>query len=119
MDDQEPWYDLPKLTVKMSQLGGVLSKLVELKRITDGSLGMKPPEAEQFFGKKSYFNAIGSHSAYINSQLKELDLKHLKPNSKNQIVQSSIYLQFKTKTRLKSCTLGLNFVRDFSPGGRK
>ena len=104
----------------MPQLGDVLSKVVELKRITDGSLGMKPPKAEQFFEKKSCFNAIGSHSAFVHSHLKELDLKHLKPNSKNQIVQSSIYLQFKTKTRLKSCTLGLNFVRDLAQvGGSK
>ena len=37
-----------------------------------------------------------------------------KPNEKNQIVQSSFYLQFKSKMRLKSYILGLNFVSDLA-----
>ena len=73
----------------MSNLGDVLSKLVQLKRITDGGLKAKPPAAGgywgprakppaasrffcSFFGKKSYFNAIGSHFARVQSHLKEL-----------------------------------------------
>ena len=36
-------------------------------------LGAKPPEAEQFFVKKSYFNAIRSRSACVCSHLKKLD----------------------------------------------
>ena len=57
----------------MSQLGDVLSKLVLLKRITDGGLVAKPTEAGQFYGKTSYLNAIGSHSTCAKSHLKELD----------------------------------------------
>ena len=73
MKDQKLLSRLPKLKVKMSKLGDVLSKLMLLKRITEGGLGVKPPEAEQFFEKTSYFNAIGIHSALILSYLKELD----------------------------------------------
>ena len=50
--DQKLLSDLPKLKVKMSKLGDVLSKLVLLKRITDGGLGAKLPEAYRFFWKK-------------------------------------------------------------------
>ena len=42
----------------------------------DGGLGAKPPTAGRFlkvFGKKSYFNPIGSHFASVHSDLKELD----------------------------------------------
>ena len=54
----------------------MLSKLLELKRITDGDLGAEPQAirgfesvgaklsaAGQFFEIKSYFNGIGSHFA--------------------------------------------------------
>ena len=43
-------------------------------------LGAKPPAVGQFFGKKSYFNAIVSHFAYVWSHLKALDFWHLKVN---------------------------------------
>ena len=33
------------------------------------------------------------------------------------MVQSSLYLQFKSKTRLKSCSLVLNFVSDLAQVG--
>ena len=66
----------------MSNLEGGLSKLVELKRITDGGPGAKPPAAWQIFviifWKKSCFNAIGSHFLHVQSHLKELDFYHLK-----------------------------------------
>ena len=39
----------------MSKLADVLSKLVLLKRTTDGGLGAKPPEAERFFEKNKLF----------------------------------------------------------------
>ena len=42
------------------------------KRITDGGLGALLPEAEQFFEKTSYFNAIGIHFALVLSYLEEL-----------------------------------------------
>ena len=38
-----------------------------------GGLGAKPPAVGQFFGKKSYFNAIGSHFASVQSHLKALN----------------------------------------------
>ena len=43
------------------------------KRITEEGLGAKPTEAERFFEKTSYFNAIGIHFARVLSHLKELD----------------------------------------------
>ena len=45
-------------------MGDIVSKLVWLKRITDGGFGAKPPAAGEFFvifWKNSYFNANGSH----------------------------------------------------------
>ena len=60
----------------MSNLGDVLSKLALLKCVTDGGyegLGAKPPAEGRFFEKKSYFNAIGSHFARVQSHFKELD----------------------------------------------
>ena len=60
----------------MSELEDVLSKLVYLKRVTEGS-GAEPTLAGGFgfviFWKKSYFNAIESHFARVQSHLKELD----------------------------------------------
>ena len=56
----------------MSGIGDVLSKIVQLKCITE-ECGGKAREAVRFFGKTSYFNTIGSHSARAQSHLKELD----------------------------------------------
>ena len=61
----------------MSELGDALNKLVYLKRVTDGGLGAKPAAAGRFIvilWKKSYFNAIESHFAHVQSFLKELDV---------------------------------------------
>ena len=85
----------------MSNLGDVLSKLVKLVYSnvsqTRVDVGAKHPAAGRFlyvFGKKSYFNAIGSHFAHVHTHLNELDFQYLKANQKNLIVQSSFYLQF-------------------------
>ena len=60
--------------MKTSELGDVSSKLLQIKRITNGGLRAKPlSDFLQFFGKISYFNAIGSHFARAQSHLKELD----------------------------------------------
>ena len=82
--DQKLLSGLPKLKGKMSKLRDVLSKLVLLKRITDGGLrpqlpkalgglGQNPPKAERVFDKTSYFNAIEIHSSHAQSYLKELN----------------------------------------------
>ena len=88
--------------MKMSKLEDVLSKLVLLKRVTDGGLGAKPPAMGWSYGlyagygylvarppapgrffvilwKKIYFNAIGPISIYfyfarVQILLKELDV---------------------------------------------
>ena len=72
----------------MSNLEDLLSKLVQLKRNTDGGLraespaaggyvrlGAKPPAARRFFviRKNNNFNAIGSHLARVQNHLKEID----------------------------------------------
>ena len=67
-----------------------------LKRITDRDLGAGPsasggfggpaPSRWAIFWKKSYFNAIGSHFARVQSRLKALDFRHLTANRKNRIV---------------------------------
>ena len=36
----------------------------------------------EFFWKKSYFNAIGSHFARVQNHLKEVDYQHVKANRK-------------------------------------
>ena len=74
----------------MSELGKVLSKLAQVKRITNGALGAKPPAAWRFvviFGKKTYFNAVGSHFARVQNHLKELDFE-----SKLKKLNCSIFL---------------------------
>ena len=74
----------------MSNFGDVLRKVVYLKRSTGGGLGAQPPAARgfgglgakppavgrffvSFFEKNSYFNAIESHLARVQSHLKELN----------------------------------------------
>ena len=89
-----------------------------------GGLGSKPPAAGRFFvifwKKKLSVNTIGSQFARIQSHLKVLYFWHLKANWKNKVVQSFFCLQFKSKTRSKSCILGLNFVSDLAHvGGSK
>ena len=65
----------------MSKLGDVLSKLVQIKRITNGGLGVQPPAAGDYeclgakpsttrqffviFWKKSYFNAIMDDISHV------------------------------------------------------
>ena len=55
-----------------------------------GAWGRSPPNPWasfcNFLKKKSYFNAIGSHFASVQSHLKALDFWHLKANWKNRIV---------------------------------
>ena len=66
--------------MQISNFGNVLRKLVQLKGITDGGLGAGPPAAGGFVGrffvifftKQSYFNAIESHFASVQSHLKAL-----------------------------------------------
>ena len=50
-----------------------MSELVLLKRITDGVLGAKLPAAGRFFEKQAILSAIGSHSARVQSHLKQLN----------------------------------------------
>ena len=111
--------------VQISNFGDRLRKVVYLKRSTDGGLGAEPPAARGFgglgakppavgrfflfFGKKSYFNAIESHFARFQSYLKALNFWNLKPNWKDKITWCSFNLQFKSKIRLTSCILVLNF----------
>ena len=60
----------------MCKLGDVLSKLVQLKRITHGGLWAKPPTAGRFFKffkKTIHFNAVASQFARVWSHSKELD----------------------------------------------
>ena len=72
--------------MQISNFGKVLRKLVQLKGIANGGLGAgssaaggfgglgaKPTAVGRFsviFGKKSYFNAIESHFASVQSHLK-------------------------------------------------
>ena len=52
----------------MSALGNMLSKLEEVKLITNRGLGTEPPAAGgygQFLDKNNYFNVIESHFARV------------------------------------------------------
>ena len=58
----------------MSELGNVLSKLVQLRCIINGGLGAKLlSDFLRFVEKISYFNAVGSHFARAQSHLEEPD----------------------------------------------
>ena len=75
----------------------------------------KPPAVGRFFEIKSYFNVIGSQFAPVQSHLKELYLKSQLQSFKTQL--KNLIVQFKSKTRLKSCILGLSFVSDLAQVG--
>ena len=67
----------------MHQAGAAASKLVKLKRTTDGGLGAEPPAAGQFFitiWKKKLSNAFKSHFARVHSHSKKQDFQHLNTN---------------------------------------
>ena len=57
-----------------------------LKRITEEGLGAKPTEAERFFEKTSYFNAIGIHFTRVLSYMKELHFNIWKPIEKIKLL---------------------------------
>ena len=63
----------------MSKLGDVLSKLVYLKRITDGHLGAEPQAAGDFL-KKIAFLMPWITIRTFSEPFEELDFKHLKAN---------------------------------------
>ena len=69
----------------MPKAGDASSKLMLVKRITDGGLGAKPPASARFlllFGKNSYFTAIGSLFARVQS-LEKTRFLTLKSRLKN------------------------------------
>ena len=103
MENQKPWPGVWRkqdfaegrgLTPqdKMSESTEALSKLMQLKRITDGGLMGDPSR-----WKSSYFNAIKSHFAVLRPFEKPKVLAFTS-QLKNKVVQSSFYLQFKFKT---------------------
>ena len=53
-----------------------MSKVEDVCEQSDGALRAKPPATGWFFVifEKSYFDAIGSHFARVQSNLKELDI---------------------------------------------
>ena len=59
----------------MSELGDALSKLVELKRTTDGGLWAAPSRRTIYCNswKRCNFNAIGLPFARVQNHLNELD----------------------------------------------
>ena len=85
-----------------------MSKLVQLKRITDGAA---PPLAvprffEFFFGKIAIFDTFWITFCVFSESFKKS--KYLRFES--QLKKFLSLLQVKFKTRLESCILGLNFV---------
>ena len=82
--DQKMWpglagsQDFAEQRGKMSKLGDVLSRLMQVKSITDGGLGESPspleamgvwgvklPQPLAIFGKNNLFNVIESHFARV------------------------------------------------------
>ena len=63
--------------------------------------------------------SFDSHFARFLSYLKELNFQGLKADWKNEIVQSSFYLQSKSKTRLKPRIFGVNFISDLALVGKQ
>ena len=100
----------------------MVSKLVQLKRVTNGAWGRshKPPEAMgvcgrntqplgnflKVFGKNGYLNAIWITFRTVSEPFERTKFLRFE----NQLNKSLSLLQVKSKTRLKSFILGLNFV---------
>ena len=67
----------------MLQLGGMLSKKMQFKYITDGGLGAKPPATGQFFEKITILTSLGSHFE-----------RFLRPLERTKLLRLKIYLKF-------------------------
>ena len=104
--------------MKTSDLRYALSKLELLKRITDGSLGAESPAAGGYEGEVPscwtiFCNSLEKNTIYwhwitfrtCSKKFESTRFLTFQSQLKNLIVQSSFYLQFKSKTRLKSCIL--------------
>ena len=112
------WTKSYKNFKKSFEMGDVANKLVWLKRITDGDLEKEPSEAWRFcviFGKNNYFNGTMITFCTFFEPFEITKFCDLKDKKK---FFSIFYLQVKSKSRLNSCILGLNFVSDLKAGSR-
>ena len=107
----------------MSKLGDVVSKLVQLKCVTDGTWrwSHQLPETMGVWGRSSqplgdFLSVSGKKNGYFNASWITFHMfsepfkrtKFLRFES--QLNKSLPLLQVKSKIRLKSCILWLNFV---------
>ena len=107
--DQKPWPGLAlneeflkgerlnqKLKIKIFELGDVCKQTSLLKRIADRGLGPKPQllgNCFTIFGKKSYFNAIGSHFVGVQEPFERTRFLTLESRLKKiKLFQTSFYL---------------------------
>ena len=77
MEDQKPWPGLA-LNREFSKGRGLKPKVTNENILYSnvsqtGIWGRSPPSLGDFFEKKSYFNAFGSHFACVQNHLKEVD----------------------------------------------
>ena len=99
-----------KLQVKifsiLSKLVNVVSKLVQLKHVTEKARGRSPQSLGDFLEKNGYFNAILITIRTFSEPFKRSKFLMFESRLKKTLS----LLQVKSKTCLKSCILGLNFV---------
>ena len=88
----------------------MVSKLVQLKHVTEGAWGRSPQAAGGFFviflEKNGYFNAIRITFCTFSEPFETTKFLMFE----SQLNKSLPLLHVKSKTRLKSCILGLSFV---------
>ena len=83
-----------------------MSKLVQLKHVTEGAWGRSTQLLVNFLEKNGYFNAIRITFRTFSELFERTNFLMFESQSKKSLP----LLQLRSKTRLKSCILGLNFV---------
>ena len=84
----------------------MVNKLLQLKSITDGGLYRRSPHLLGIFRKNSYFNAIWITFRTFSEAFERTQFLRFE----SQLKKFLPLLQVKSKIRLKSCILGLNFA---------
>ena len=82
-----------------------MSKLVQLKHVTEGEWGQSPQPLDDFLEKNGYFNAIWITFRTFSEPFEKTKFLMFE----NQLKKSLPLFQVKSKTRLKSCILGVKF----------
>ena len=83
-----------------------MSKLVPLKHVTEGAWRQSPQPLRDFLEKNGYVNAIRITFRTFSESFERTKFWMFE----SKLKKSLALLQVKSKARLKSCILGLNFM---------